>query len=139
MQKVALITGSGRHRVGNVIAQSLAEDGYAVALHYHNSSEAANVTVEELRGVGATCESFKANVAVQTDVDKMFDAIEGRFGRLDVLVTTASTWEAVPLEEVTADDLWRDFNVNTLGTFLCARRAGLKMVDQVEGVNHHDR
>lgn len=132
-QKVALVTGSGRHRVGNVIARSLAEDGYAIALHYHSSAEAAQITGEELRGVGVACELFKANVAVQTDVDQMFDAIESRFGRLDVLVTTASTWESVPLEQVTADDLWRDFNVNTLGTFLCAHRAGLKMVEQSEG------
>ncbi len=49
---VALVTGSGRHRVGNVIAQSLAEDGYAIALHYRSSAEAANATTEELRGLG---------------------------------------------------------------------------------------
>ena len=132
-QKVALVTGSGRHRVGNVIARSLAEDGYAIALHYHSSAQAAQVTLEELRGVGVACELFQANVAVQADVDQMFDLIEIRFGRLDVLVTTASTWDSVPLEQVTADDLWRDFNVNTLGTFLCARRAGLRMVEQSEG------
>ena len=132
-QKVALITGSGRRRVGNVIARALAEDGYAIALHYHGSSEAANVTVEEMRGVGVNCESFRANVGVQTEVDDLFDNVEQKFGRLDVLVTTASIWDSVPLEQVTADDLWRDFNVNTLGTFLCARRAGLRMVEQSEG------
>lgn len=132
-EKVALITGSGRHRVGNVIAKSLAEDGFAIALHFRSSVEGARVTVDELRGIGVTCESFQANVAVESEVDAMFDAVEERFGRLDVLVTTASIWESVPLEQVSADDLWRDFNVNTLGTFLCARRAGLRMVEQAGG------
>ena len=132
-QKVALITGSGKPRVGNVIARSLAKAGYAIALHYHDSWEAANVTLEEMRGVGVSCESFCSNVGVQNEVDNLFDKVEERFGRLDVLVTTASTWDSVPLEQVTADDLWRDFNVNTLGTFLCARRAGLRMVEQAEG------
>ena len=37
------------------------------------------------------------------------------------------------MEAITADDLWRNFNINTLGTFLCARRAGLAMCDQDEG------
>ncbi len=101
-QKVALITGGGRRRVGNVIAQALAEDGYAIALHYHGSSEAANITVEEMRGVGVNCESFRANVGVQAEVDNLFDSVEQEFGRLDVLVTTASTWDSVPLEQVTA-------------------------------------
>lgn len=132
-ERVALVTGSGRHRIGNVIAKGLAENGYAIALHYHSSSEAAKVTMDELRGFGITCESFQANVAVQAEVDAMFDAVESRFGRLDVLVTTASIWESIPLEQVTADDLWRDFNVNTLGTFLCARRAGLRMIEQRDG------
>jgi len=132
-QKVALVTGSGRRRVGNVIARALAEDGYAIALHYNESSEAADIALEEMRGVGVICELYRANVAVQSDVDYLFDRIEERFGRLDVLVTTASIWDSVRLEQVTADDLWRDFNVNTLGTFLCARRAGLRMVEQSEG------
>ena len=44
--KVALITGSGRRRIGNVVAQHLAQQGYSIALHYHSSAEAAGVTLE---------------------------------------------------------------------------------------------
>lgn len=132
-KKVALVTGSGRRRIGNVVARALAETGYSIALHYNSSAETARVSVEELSGVGVDCEAYRANVAIESDVNRMFEAILSRFGRLDVLVTTASVWSAVPLERLSADDLWRDFNVNTLGTFLCARRAGLIMVDQPEG------
>jgi len=132
-KKVALVTGSGRRRLGNVIARSLAADGYSVALHCHKSRAAAVATQEELRGGGVRCEVYQANVAVENDVNRMFDALAADFGRLDVLVTTAAIWESVPLEETTADDLWRNFNVNTLGTFLCARRGGLLMTRQPEG------
>ena len=132
-KRVALITGSGRRRVGNVIARSLAEQGYSIALHYHSSAKAARVAIEELRGVGVDCESYQANIAVESEVDSMFDRILARFGRLDVLVTTASIWETTRLEHITADDLWRNFNVNTLGTFLCCRRAGLAMCEQDDG------
>jgi len=131
--KVALVTGSGRKRLGNAIAKALAERGYAVALHYHRSEDDAQATAEELRGAGKRCAAFQANVAVEADVDRMFDGVRERFGRLDVLVTTASIWERTPLEQITADDLWRNFNVNTLGTFLCAQRAGLLMAEQQEG------
>jgi NAD(P)-dependent dehydrogenase (short-subunit alcohol dehydrogenase family) len=47
--KVALITGSGRRRVGNVVARALAERGYAIGLHYRTSAESAQATLAELR------------------------------------------------------------------------------------------
>jgi pteridine reductase len=111
----------------------LAEAGYTIALHYYRSTADAAMTVEEMQGLGIECESFQANVAVENEVDRMFDAILARFGRLDVLVTTASIWETIRLEDTNADDLCRSFNVNTLGTFLCARRAGLQMASQEYG------
>ena len=133
IQKVAIITGSGRKRVGNVVAKSLGQSGYAVALHYNQSAESAAQNVDDLRSAGVTAEKFRADVGSQTQVDEMFDSIEAEFGRLDVLVTTASVWESIPLDDVTADDILRNFHVNTLGTFLCARRAGLKMASQESG------
>ena len=35
-EKVALITGSGKRRVGNAIVRAFAERGYAVAVHFHD-------------------------------------------------------------------------------------------------------
>ncbi len=133
MNRVAMITGSGRRRLGNLIARSLAGRGYSIALHYHRSREAAMQCAEEMTSGGVSCEVMQADVAVDEEVDRLFDAVIQRFGRLDALVTTASIWETTPLETVTADDLRRHFDVNTLGTFLCARRAGLIMAEQPEG------
>jgi pteridine reductase len=131
--KVALITGSGRERVGNVVARSLAGWGYDVALHYHRSEHSARQTVDELRAMGVSSEAFRADVSDSSQVDAMFENLVGRFGRLDVLVTTASIWESISLEDVTAEDVLRHFRVDALGTFLCARRAGLIMTSQPEG------
>lgn len=130
---VALITGSGRRRVGSVVARSLAERGYSIALHYHSSGQEAQQAAREIRDLGVNCQAIRANVADEGDVNRMFDQLLQQFGRLDVLVTTASIWEATKLEEVSADDVRRNFDVNTLGTFLCARRAGLAMCRQEEG------
>ena len=121
---VALITGSGRRRVGNVVAHALADRGYAIGLHYHTSAESAHATVAEVRARGTACAAFQADVGDETAVDRMFEGVLERFGRLDVLVTTASVWETIPLEQVTAADLRRNFDANTLGTFLVPAARG---------------
>jgi pteridine reductase len=131
--RVALITGSGKRRVGNAVAVALADRGYDIALHYNRSAEEARQTVAELERKGVRAAAFQADVADESDVARLFDETLAAFGRLDVLVTAAAVWEAKPLEDVTAADVRRQFDVNTLGTFLCCRAAGLIMVAQPEG------
>ena len=131
--KVALITGSGRRRVGNVVARMLAARGYRIALHYQRSESSAMETAAELGRQGASVTAMQADVSSADDVDRLFDEVQSRFGRLDVLVTAAAIWEPKRLEDVTADDVRRHFEVNALGTFLCARAAGLIMAAQLEG------
>lgn len=130
---VALITGSGRPRVGNLVARHLAACNYRIALHYHSSKEGAERSRDELRATGCHCEAFRADVADASEVDAMVEAIRDRFGRLDVAVTTSSIWSATPLAEVSKDELHRNFDINTLGTLFVARAAGRVMVDQPDG------
>jgi pteridine reductase len=132
-KKVALITGSGRRRVGNVVAAALARRGFSIALHYNRSADEAEQSVEELRRDGTDAEAFEADVSQEADVEWMFEQLRERFGRLDVLVTAAAVFSPKSLEKVTAEDVRRQFEVNTLGTFLCCRRAGLIMAEQPEG------
>jgi pteridine reductase len=131
--KVALITGSGKRRIGNVVAMALAERGYDIAIHYNRSADEARETVAEIEQQGIRAAAFQADVAKETDVARLFDETLAAFGRLDVLVTAAAVWQPKPLEEVTAEDIRRQFDVNTLGTFLCCQRAGLIMAGQPEG------
>ncbi len=131
--QTVLITGSGRKRVGYVIAQHLAARGYNIAIHYHTSAQPAAENVAELAALGVEAEKFSADVSDEDDVREMIAAVVTRFGSLDVLVTTSSIWKTIPLEEVTADDVLASFRINTLGTFLCAKYAGLQMVAQDRG------
>lgn len=132
---VALITGSGRDRVGNVIAKGLAADGYRIALHYHSSEDHALESRDELRSKGTDCEAFQADVAEEQQVQQMVDAVIKQFGRIDVLVTTSSIWPTETLEETTAASVLKSFEVNTLGTFTVAKAAGLVMTKQKSGGN----
>jgi pteridine reductase len=131
--KAALITGSGKRRIGNVVAMALADRGYNVSLHYNRSAEEARQTVAELEQKGVRAAAFQADVTDESGVSRLFDETLSTFGRLDVLVTAAAVWEAKPLEDVTAADVRRQFDVNTLGTLLCCRAAGLIMAAQPEG------
>ncbi|HID75932.1 MAG TPA: SDR family oxidoreductase [Planctomycetaceae bacterium] len=132
IEKVAVVTGAGR-RVGNVVARMLAGAGYAVVVHYHRSAEEAERTVAELAAQGRMAVAMQADVADEDRVEGLFQRTLERFGRLDALVTAAAIWEPRPLEEVTAEDVRRHFEVNALGTFLCCRRAGLIMAGQPDG------
>lgn len=132
-RKVALVTGSGRRRVGNAIADALAGRGYSVALHYHRSADEANESVVRLKERGCDAAAFQADVTQQAEVARLFDEVLRQFGRLDVLVTAASIYDAQRLEKITAEQMRQEFDVNVLGTFLCCQRAGLIMAGQPAG------
>lgn len=132
-KRVALVTGSGKKRIGWHIADTLAGRGYDIAVHYRSSGTEAAQTVEHLRSRGVEAEAFQADLADGAAVQSLVRTVGDRFGRLDVLVNCAAIYHAKRLEEVTAADLRDHFDANLLGTFLCAQQAGLMMVQQVDG------
>ena len=131
--KIALITGSGKRRIGNAIATALAGRGYDIALHYHRSVAEAHETVVQLERAGVRAAAFQADMGKEHEVIKLFDDVQKAFGRLDVLVTAAAVWEPKSLEEITAADVRWQFEINTLGTFLCCQQADKIMIEQPEG------
>jgi pteridine reductase len=132
-RQVALVTGSGKRRVGWHVADALARRGYALAIHYHTSAAEAAETAASLQGQGVEVAAFQADLTDERAVRALIDGALGRFGRLDVLVNCAAVWKGKRLEDVTAGDVRLHFETNTLGTFLCAQQAGLAMVKQPEG------
>lgn len=131
--KVVLVTGAGRQRVGYAIAEFLAARGYHLAIHYHHSEQDAQQTVVRMKQRGYRAQAFQADVSSEVSVRRLFDQAASHFGRLDALVTAASIYQSKRLEETTAEDLRRQFEVNTLGTFLCCQQAGRIMTAQPEG------
>lgn len=130
---VALITGSGKRRVGSVVAEALAQQGFRLAVHYRSSAQEAEETVARLRLLGAEAQAFHADLTEEAGVKAMIAAVLQRFGQLDVLVNAAAAWRSKPLETVTAADVKHYFETNTLGTFLCSQHAGLAMLKQTTG------
>ncbi len=133
MNRVALVTGSGKKRVGWHVADVLTRRGYSIAVHFHHSELDAATTVFGLRQRQVEADAFQADLTDEEAVKHMIAKVIERFGRIDVLVNCAAIWERKPLEEVTAADVRAHFEINTLGTFLCCQHAGLQMVSQPEG------
>jgi len=132
-RRVALVTGSGKKRVGAVVADALARRGYAVAVHYRTSAADAEETAAALRARGVEAATFPADLADEIAVRGMVRGVLERFGRIDVLVNCAAIWKRIPLEQVTAADVREHFDSNAMGTFLCSQHAGLAMAAQPEG------
>jgi pteridine reductase len=131
--KVALVTGSGKRRVGWHVADALAARGYALAIHYRSSVVEAAETVEAFRARGIEAVGLQADLTDEHSVRSLIEQTLARFGRIDVLVNCAAAWKSKRLEDVTAADVRHYFETNTLGTFLCSQHAGLAMVKQLEG------
>jgi pteridine reductase len=131
--KVALVTGSGKRRVGFHVADALAGRGYQLAIHYRNSASEAAETVAYFESRGVKAVALRADLTDERDVRSLIGQTVEHFGRLDVLVNCAAIWKSKRLEDVSAADVRMHFETNTLGTFLCAQHAGLAMVAQSEG------
>jgi pteridine reductase len=129
---VAIVTGSGAPRLGNAIVRALAVRGYSVAIHAHQSTAHAEQTADE-RSQGAKAFVVEADVSDEQQVREMVERVNAHFGRIDALVNCAAIWTPKPLEQVTADDVRRNFDINVLGTFLCCQQVGLLMIAQATG------
>jgi len=133
MRRVALVTGSGKKRVGNAIAVALAKAGFDLAIHYRTSKSEAEDTVKELGDLGVEAKAFRADVGNESEVKAMVADVIAAFGRIDVLVNAAAVWQKKSLEDATADDVKLHFETNALGTFLLCQHVGLHMCTRSTG------
>lgn len=120
--KTALVTGGAR-RVGRELCLALARSGADVAVNYHSSVGPAEDLCREIRALGREALAVQADVSSGDGVRRMVDAVADRFGRLDVVVNNASSFEHAPVAEITEEAWDRVMAVNLKGPFLVARAA----------------
>lgn len=91
--KRALVTGAGA-RLGRAIAIALGQAGYAVAVHYNSSSDAADETCDIIRQDGGTAVSIQGNLQSEEETAGLVtSACDELGGALGVLINNASTFE----------------------------------------------
>ncbi len=130
--KVALVTGAGR-RVGRAIALALAERGAAVAAHHRRSRDEAEQLVAEIKQRGGRAQAFGANLESVAEIEAMVNAALQTFGRIDVLVNSASIFYRMPFDQITEHDWDLNLDVNLKAPFFAARFASAAMRRQGAG------
>jgi pteridine reductase len=131
--RVAWVTGSAAPRVGQRIAREFAQAGYRIVIHANQSVKHGQAFAEELTDLGVPNVLVQGELSDPTFAKSAVETILERFGRIDVLVNAAAVWDWKSFEAIEASDVQRQFEVNTLGTFLCSQQAGLAMTRQKSG------
>lgn len=127
MSPVVLITGASRG-IGAATALLAAEAGYAVAVNYSANSLAADEVVRQIRAAGGTAMSVQADVADEAQIMAMFDKVDAKLGRLSALVNNAGVVDATSrVDAMSMARLKRMFDINVLGSLVCAREAVRRM------------
>jgi len=122
-----IVTGASRG-IGAATARLAASRGYAVCVNYRNNAEAAEAVVAEIAGSGSRAIAVQGDVAVESDVLRLFETVDDALGPLTALVNNAGILEHhMRLVDMTVDRFQRVFETNITGSFLCAREAVRRM------------
>jgi len=127
MNPVLLITGASRG-IGAATALLAAQQGWAVAVNYTANSLAADEVVRRIRASGGTAMAVQADVADEAQVLAMFARVDAKLGPLSGLVNNAGVVDvSARVDEMDMARWRRMFDINVLGSMLCAREAVRRM------------
>ena len=121
-ERAAIVTGAGSG-VGRAVAHALLEDGYKVALAGRRR-EPLEETAAMASGMSGEAIAVPTDVGEPDQVKALFDAVQEKWGRLDLLFNNAGGGTpAVPIEEISFEQ-WRTIvAANLTGPFLCTQQA----------------
>ena len=133
MSQVILITGASRG-IGAATALLAARAGYAVAVNYSANSLAADEVVRQIRQGGGSAITVQADVAEESQVLAMFEKVDAKLGRLTALVNNAGVVDQMErVDGMSVARLKRMFDINVIGTMVCAREAIKRMSTRYGG------
>jgi NAD(P)-dependent dehydrogenase (short-subunit alcohol dehydrogenase family) len=133
--KVILVTG-GAHRVGREMALSAARWGMNVAFTYRASAKPAEATRAEIEALGRQCLAIRCDQSKTEEIQLAVDAVMARFGRIDVLVNSASNYEQRDFFDVTPEGWDEVIATNTRGPFFFTQAVARHMLalSEAEGL-----
>jgi len=118
--KVALITGAA-HRIGKAIALGLAKEGMKISLHFNQSQEQVNQTLEEIKTLGAEAFAIQGDFADVAQIRNVVKKCHEHFKQIDVLINNAALYFKTPVGE-TSEPEWDDLlGINLKAPYFCAQ------------------
>ena len=130
--QVVLVTGASGG-IGKAVAEKFAQNGYRVAVHYHNGKERAEALQKQLEQQGCSVMTVQADLRDSMQVQAMIEQIERSWGGVDVLVNNAGVAQQKLFTDIT-DEEWRNmFAIHVDGAFYCARAVLPEMIHRKRG------
>ncbi|MCE2879227.1 MAG: SDR family oxidoreductase [Comamonadaceae bacterium] len=127
MAKIVLVTGASRG-IGAATARLAAQQGWSVAVNYSSNAQAADQVVQAIRSGGGQAMAVQADVAQEDQVLRMFELIDRQWGPVSGLVNNAGVVDvAARIDQMTVARWRRMFEINVIGSLICAREAVLRM------------
>jgi len=129
--QVALVTGSA-HRVGKAIAMALAREGVHIMVHYNSADEdMVRDALRAMKSLGVDAFAVQADISQPQGIETVMQAVQANFGRLNILVNSASVFPGADLLDVSLESWNLTLNVNLRAPFLFTQQAARMMRENV--------
>ena len=119
--KVVWITGGGSG-IGREMAMEFARRGAIVAISGRRLDRLED-TASSIRELGTKALAVQCDVTDERAVEAAVAAVAAEFGQLDVAVANAGYGVSGPIEDLSADDWRRQFDVNVVGLAMTVKYA----------------
>ena len=126
VKPLALITGAAV-RLGREIALAMAEQGYAIGLHYHSSAGQAMELSRQLEDKGVPVLLLQADLGIPEQIKQLFDRVSAYVSPLKVLINSAAIMRGGNLEDTSIEEWDTTFEINLRAPWLCSRYAAQLM------------
>ena len=124
---VAIVTGGGRG-IGAATSLLAASRGYAVCVNYRRDEACAQAVVAQIAASGGKAVALGADVSVEAEVVRLFEAAQSELGLVTALVNNAGILETqTRLENMEAARFERVLAANVTSVLLCCREAVKRM------------
>ncbi|MBP3729671.1 MAG: 3-oxoacyl-ACP reductase FabG [Lachnospiraceae bacterium] len=120
MKKVALVTGASRG-IGRAVALRLAREGYGLGISFLERQDKAEEVAEQIRKEGGEALCCQADVAEEEAVRRMTEEIRRKLGPVTLLVSNAGIAGQRMIQDITAAEWQRYFDVNLGGFKNCVQ------------------
>ncbi len=146
--KVAIVTGSGRHKgIGEAIVLRLAAEGCRVVISDIGQAKGNEFAAEHIgvtgemqeiadacRALGAEVFTLPCDVRSEAECSQLIEKTVAHFGQVDILVNNAGVGYLMePFTEFKESSWDAVLDVNLKGAFLCSKHAAIQMIRQGAG------
>ena len=115
--KIAVITG-GNSGMGLATARHFVEHGAKVIITGRRQKDLD----EAVKSIGKNVEGVQGDISNLADLDRLYDHLKEKYGRVDILFANAGIGSLAPLGEVTEEQFDQTFDVNVKGTFFTVQK-----------------